>query len=75
MAASHGVPAHSVYDKGSVVRGHHIYKTCWTPVIEELPAERDEDNQDDEHLVAMMKNGAVVGHMPRSISRLSCFYV
>ena len=74
LAASQGVPAHSVYEKGGVVRGHHIYKTCWTPVIEELPVEREEDNQHDEHLVAMMKYGAVVGHMPCSISRLSCFY-
>ena len=37
MAASQVVPR-GVYEKESVVRGHHIYKTVWTPVIgEELP--------------------------------------
>ena len=41
IAASQVVPS-GVYEKESVVRGHHIYKTVWTPVIgEELPVERD----------------------------------
>ena len=27
------------YEKASVVKGHHIYKAIWTPMIgEELPA-------------------------------------
>ena len=49
-------PARSVYKKESVVRGHHIYKTSWTPVIgEELPAKREENNEHDEHAVAVRK--------------------
>ena len=40
---------------------------------EELPVEEDEDNQQDEHVVAVIKNGAVVGHVTHSISRLSFF--
>ena len=75
MAASQVVPR-GVYKKESVVRGHHIYKTVWTPVIgEELPVEREEDNQHDQHAVAVVKNGDIVGHMPRSISRVSCFFL
>ena len=37
---------------------------------EELPVEREEDNQHDEHDVAVMKNsnGTIVGHVPHSIS-------
>ena len=67
MAASQ-VVLRGVYEKESVVRGHHIYKTVWTPVIgEELPVEREEDNQHDQHAVAVVKNGDIVGHMPRSI--------
>ena len=64
MAASQVVPR-GVYEKESVVRGHHIYKikTVWTPVIgEELPVEREEDNQHDQHAVAVVKNGDIVGH-------------
>ena len=75
MAARQVVP-HGVYEKESVVRRHDIYKTVWTPVIgEELPVEREEDNQHDQHAVAVVKNGDIVGHMPRSISRVSCFFL
>ena len=41
---------------------------------EELPVEREEDNQHDQHAVAVVKNGDIVGHMPRSISGVSCFF-
>ena len=45
------------YKKASVVKGHHIYKASWTPVIgEELPAAQAEDRNDhDEHAVAVTK--------------------
>ena len=43
-------------------------------MIEKLPVKREEDNQHDEHAVAVMKNGTVVGHMPHSISKLSCYF-
>ena len=36
--------------------------------------EREEDIQHDDHAVVVMKNGAVIGHVPHSISRLSCFF-
>ena len=32
------------------------------------PIEREEDIQHDDHAVVVMKNGAVVGHVPRSLS-------
>ena len=36
--------------KDSVVRGHHVYKTVWTPVIGgELNLEREESNEHDEY--------------------------
>ena len=52
MATTRGV-----YEKESVVRGHHIYKASWTPVIGEelpVPVEREEDNQHDEHAVVVL---------------------
>ena len=61
--------AHSGCKKVSVVRGYHIYKKSWTPVIGEvLLVERKEDNQHDDYAVAVMKNGDIVGHAPRFIS-------
>ena len=51
-------------------RGHHIYQKSWKLVIGEvLTVERKEDNQHDDYAVAVTKNGDIVGHMPRSISR------
>ena len=47
MAASRGEC--SVFEKDSVVRGYHIYKVYWTPVIEvELALMTEYDNEQDE---------------------------
>ena len=55
------------YEKASVVKGHHIYKAIWMPVInEELPAQAEDHNDHDEH-VAVTKGDCIVGHVPRTI--------
>ena len=65
MAGGQGAKSPSVFNKHSVVRGHHIYKTYWMPVVgEELTLEMEDDNEHDEHAVAVMKDGYIVGHMP-----------
>ena len=34
-----------MYEKESVVRGHHVYKAIWTPVIgDELEVRTEDDN-------------------------------
>ena len=64
------------YQKASVVRGHHIYKTIWTPTVGETLQLRAEDtNEHDEHAIAVIKSGTTVGHVPHSMSRgghISC---
>ena len=56
------------YEKTSVIRGHHIYKSIWTLIIrEELVLEAQDDNEHDKHAVGVMKDGCVVGHVPHSI--------
>ena len=61
------------YEKMSMIRGHHIiYKSVWTLFIGEgLVAEAEDGNEHDEHTVAVMKDGYVVRHIPRCISRVS----
>ena len=55
----------AVYEKESVVRDHHVYKVIWTPVIgEELEVRTEDDNDHDQHAVAVVKDGVVIGHMP-----------
>lgn len=62
--------------KDSVVRGHHVYKSVWTPVIgEELYLEPEESNEHDEYAVAVRKDGETIGHVPRSFSRISWYFL
>ena len=36
------------YEKASVVKGHHVYKSIWTPVIgQELQFKPEDDNEHD----------------------------
>ena len=50
--------------------GYHIYKTVWDAVIgEELQCERELDNVSDRYAVAVKKDGTIIGHLPRNISR------
>lgn len=66
----------ATYEKSSVVKGHHIYKFVWTPVIgEELQTKLEQNNEHDRHAVAVMRDDQIVGHLPRSISRVSRFFL
>ena len=54
------------------VRGFHVYKDVWRPVIgEELRCQREEDNPRDPYAVTVTKSCTgvvgveVVGHVPR----------
>ena len=60
----------------SVVRGHHVYKSVWTPFLgEELVLEAEDGNEHDQHAVAVMKDATVVGHMPRYLLPVSWFFI
>ena len=50
----------------SAVRGHHIYKDIWNPIIEVLNCEHEADNQHDRFAIACKQNGMIVGHLPRT---------
>ena len=64
------------YQVESVIRGHHIYKTVWTPFIGETLSLRIEDgNEQDSFAVAVIKNDDIVGHAPRQFSRVFYFFL
>ena len=66
----------SSFEIASMIRGHHIYKSIWTPVVgEELTLQREDSNDHDLHAVAVVKDGNVVGHVPRSVCRCSSLYM
>ena len=56
----------------SVVRGHHVYKSVWSPFVGEvLDLSCEASNPYDDHAVCVTKStsGGTVGHVPRTISR------
>ena len=60
----------------SYVRGYHIYKDIWDATIgEKLQCARESDNSNDHYAVAVRKNDAVVGHVPRKISRVCVLFL
>lgn len=60
----------------STVRGHHVYKVLWTPIIgEELGVSAEERNDHDRHAVAVTKNEDIVGHVPCELDKTLDFYL
>ena len=60
----------------SVVRGHHVYKEIWTPELGEvLTVCKEPDNIHDRHAVCVMKDGAIVGHVPRELSSMMDVFI
>ncbi len=54
----------------SYIRGYHAYQTVWSPFAgESLPLEREPDNPDDIHAVAIKRNSMVVGHVPFNLMK------
>ena len=58
-----------VFEIDSYVRGYHVYMDVWSPVIgETLLVKREPSNVKDQHAVAIVKEDAVVGHVPYNIA-------
>ena len=65
-----------VYCLESLVRGHHIYKRMWTPVVgESLPLSLEEEIDNDPRAAAVLKCGIVVGHVPRETARTVWYFL
>ena len=62
------------------VRGHHVYKTTWTPVLnEKLDCKKDNREEalsHDKHSVGVFKkDGTLVGHILIELSRLIDYFM
>ena len=58
------------------MRGHHVYKHVWTPVLdEELTCIPEENNNHDVYAVAVMKEDEVVGHVPCELSKILYYFL
>ena len=53
-----------------------MYKAVWTPVIgKELSLRAEDNNEHDNHAVAVVKGGNVIGHILWSISTAAWFFL
>ena len=60
----------------SCIRGHHISKDFWMPLInEELACAQESGNPHDPYAVAIKKGSAVVGHVPGKISAVCSLFL
>ena len=58
------------------VQGYHVYKEIWTAVIgETLSCTREPDNANDRYAVAVLKDGMIIGHLPRKISKVCSLFL
>ena len=57
------------------VKGHHVYQAMWVAVVgEELACEREPTNASDRYAVAVLKDGVIIGHLPRKVSKICSLY-
>ena len=59
----------AVYLHESVIRGHHIYKAVWNPVLGEVHClALEEGNEHDRFAVCVKRGDEIVGHVLRELS-------
>ena len=57
----------------SVVRGFHVYKAIWVPVLDEvLQAKQEFDNEEDQYAVAVVKTTPSTTGRPDKVNSWTC---
>ena len=60
----------------TVIRGHHIYKSVWSPTLGEIVSvDREHGNTHDSHAVCLLQGGSIIGHAPRELAEYFCFFL
>ena len=58
------------------IRGYHIYRDIWAAIIgEELGCIREPTNVHDRYAVAVVKDGQIIGHLPRKLSKICSLFL
>lgn len=72
LAMASEVVEGSCYEWSSYIRGYHDYQAVWTPSIGEMLLLKVEPTNPYDFAVSVV---AVVGHVPKYISRVVCFFL
>ena len=60
----------------SCVRSYHVYRHIWTAAVGEgLDCVKEPTNASDRYAVAIIKDGTIVGHLPKKISRVCLLFL
>ncbi len=66
----------ATFEFESCIRGFHVYQKVWKPEIgETLECAIEENNPSDKNAVAVLRDGEIVGHIPRSNSKVCRFFL
>ena len=64
------------YQKTLCVHGYHIYERIWNAITSEgLVCVMDPSNSHNRYAVAVEKDGTIIGHSPRRVSRVSTLFL
>ena len=64
------------YEVSCCVRGFHVYQQIWAAAVGEvLTCEREPTNEKDRYAVTVVKDGVIVGHLPKRISRVCSLFL
>ena len=74
--ASQLVGKSAYYEWPSYIRGYHEYKNFWSPTVgETLRLTTKLTNPQDPFTVAVIKDGCVMGHVPRTVNGTVSFFL
>ena len=60
----------------AMIRGYYVYKDIWEAVLdEEVPCQKELGNLADPFAVAVIRDGVVVGHVPKKISSVCSLFL
>ena len=64
-------PDSGTFKTDSVIRGYNEYRSIWEAAFGEvLQCQRERTNRHDPYAVAVVKDGNVIGHVPRKLSAI-----
>ena len=64
------------WEADSCAHGYHLYESIWTAALgKRIGCERELLNANDRYAVALKKDGAVIGHLPKKISRICSLFI
>ena len=59
------------YERDLCVCGYHIYEAIWWAVVgETLACKKEPQNIHDRYALAVKKDGNMIGHLPKIVSRV-----